>query len=104
MGLPMWVCGHMTGRTDMGWRPGQTPVCMKVISRVARRKDLVCSDFLMGHSTKENIKTTISMDRDFTHGQMVDSMSDSGSIIKCRARVLLPGVMGENMWAVMKLI
>jgi hypothetical protein len=92
----------MTGRMGMEWRRGQIPACMKVTLKMARRKELVCLDFLMALSIKGNIKTTIFTGKGCTRGLMVDSMSGIGSITRCRAKALFRGVMVANMLVVMK--
>ena len=69
----------------------------KATTNTVKNMESVLSNGAMALRTSENSIITIFMVRVFTLGQTTESTKENGDQIKCMVKVLLHGLMGENM-------
>lgn len=92
----MMDSGGKTSSTERELRHGQIMLNMKVTTGVGRRTDTGYSIGLMDQSTKESLRTIVSMERVFTTGMMVGSTMVTGSKTRWTVKEFLPGQMDEG--------
>jgi hypothetical protein len=99
MVLNIMVIGKKINNTVMVLKHGLMVLSMRAIMNMGKSMGPVLSNGLMGPCISENSIIITSMVRESTPGVMGVNMKENGATTKCMERVLLRGLMVEDMSA-----